>query len=208
MFPVDRYSSLDRRVGCLSSDNSRTCSRGWRQWICYFSKFLQIRIPELTFELRRGSMKEKWGLSIAFRFSGYDHFSVFQEPFSQIKFIKVSIKGVFKFQKKENWYCISIPLFQYYHSWRGCAGRDLGGGLSSAWVRWPSSVRQKRWGILNAQALLRQGEKILIFRKFPISLTGWDWSWQHFGEGKRVEDWGDSEMGGESWQCWSEMRVN
>ena len=52
----------------------------------YFSKFLQIRIPELTFELRRGSMKEKWGLSIAFRFSGYDHFSVFQEPFSQIKF--------------------------------------------------------------------------------------------------------------------------
>ena len=31
-------------------------------------------------------MKEKWGLSIAFRFSGYDHFSVFQEPFSQIKF--------------------------------------------------------------------------------------------------------------------------
>ena len=86
MFPVDRYSSLDRRVGCLSSDNSRTRSRGWRQWICYFSKFLQIRIPELTFELRRGSMKEKWGLSIAFRFSGYDHFSVFQEPFSQIKF--------------------------------------------------------------------------------------------------------------------------
>ena len=28
----------------------------------------QIRIPEMMFELKRGSMKEKWGLSIAFRF--------------------------------------------------------------------------------------------------------------------------------------------
>merc|ERR1712181_59121 len=28
---------------------------------------VEIRIPEMMFELKRGSMKEKWGLSIAFR---------------------------------------------------------------------------------------------------------------------------------------------
>ena len=32
MFPVDRYSSLDRRIGCPSSYNSRTRSRGLRQY--------------------------------------------------------------------------------------------------------------------------------------------------------------------------------
>ena len=37
MFPVDRYSSLDRRIGCLSSYNSRTRSRGLRQyWFVIF----------------------------------------------------------------------------------------------------------------------------------------------------------------------------
>ena len=39
-------------------------------YICS-SVFFQIRIPEMMFELKRGSMKEKWGLSIAFRFPDF-----------------------------------------------------------------------------------------------------------------------------------------
>lgn len=39
----------------------------------YWFILFQIRIPEMVFELKRGSMKEKWGLSIAFRFLSQSH---------------------------------------------------------------------------------------------------------------------------------------
>ena len=145
----------------------------WPAWI-YIRKMIEqvrqrveTRDPDVTRELRRGGMKEKWGISFVQRWdAGFGGLGIDWAK-------NTGERG----RRSGQWIGILILV----------EGLATEGELSSAWVRWSSSaqLRRYRWSNLVSNLISRYYCKIIK----PGGTEGW----QHFGSDQRLEDWGNGE---------------